>query len=71
VDVFEDIRANHCVQVRIHEVEHQVYVPIVLRPDHVLQPDYVLVARQFLQEDDLAERALGVCCVLESVEVFL
>jgi hypothetical protein len=59
------------MQVSIHEVEDEVDVPVVFGADHVLEADDVLVAVQFLQEDDLAERPLGVCCVLERVEVLL
>lgn len=71
VDVFEDVRADHSMQICIHEIEHQVDITIVLGPDHVLQADNVLVTRQLLQENDLSEGTLRVCCVLESVEVFL
>ena len=69
VDIFQDIRADDCVKVCIHEVKHQVYVPIVLGPNHVLQTDYILVAGQLLQEYDLSKCALSVCCILKSIKV--
>ena len=71
VDVFQDVSPNHSVQVRVHEVEHQVDVAIIFSSNYILQPDYVLMAGQLLKENDLAECSLGVSCVLEGVEVFL
>jgi len=69
VDVFEDVGTDDGVQVGVHEVEHEVDVTIVLSADHVLKTDYVFVPSQLLQEDDLAEGALSIRGVLESVEV--
>ena len=69
VDIFEDIGANNSMKVRIHEVKNQVDVAVILRPDHVLQTNDVLVPGQFLEKDDLTEGALGVCCVLERIKV--
>jgi len=71
VNVFQDVGADNCVQVSIHEVEHQVDVPIILCADHILQPDDVFVAGQLLQENDFSERALGVRRILEGIEVLL
>ena len=59
------------MQVRVHEVEHQVYVAVVLGADHILQADDILVPGKLLQEDDLAEGALGVGRILECVKVLL
>lgn len=71
VDVFEDIGTDDGVEVGIHKVEDEVDVAIVFSSDHVLKADDVLVTRQFLEEDDLTEGALGVGGVLEGVEVLL
>ena len=48
VDVFKDVGANHCVQVRVHEVKDEVDVAIVLSSDYVLKADDVFMSRQFL-----------------------
>lgn len=69
VNIFQDIGSDHCVQVGVHKVEYQVDVAIILGSHHILQSNNVFVAGQFLQEDDLTEGALGVCCVLEGIEV--
>ena len=71
VYVFEDVRANHRVQVGVHEVKDEVDVTVVLGADNVLQADDVFMAGELLQKDDLAEGALRVGCVLEGVEIFL
>jgi hypothetical protein len=71
VDVFENVGTDYGVQVGVHEVEHQVDVAVVFRPDHVLEADDVLVSRQLLEEDDLSEGTLGVGGVLECIEVLL
>ena len=59
------------MQVRIHEVKNQVDVAVIFSPHHILQTNNVFVPGQLLQEDDFTEGALGVCCVLESIEVLL
>ena len=71
VDILENVRPNHRVQIRVHEVKHQVYVPVILGPYHVLESDNVLMAVQLLQEDYLTESPLSVCSVLERIEVLL
>ena len=71
VDVFEDIGSDNSMQVSIHEVEDEVDIAIVLRANHILKPNNVLVTRQLLQKDDFTERALRICCILESVEILL
>ena len=71
VDVFENVGTDHCVQVSIHEVEDEVDVTIVLSSDYVLKTDYVLVAGQLLQEDNLSESTLRISCVLESIKILL
>jgi len=67
----EDVGADDGVEVGLHVVEDEVDVLVVLRLQHVLQPDDVLVPRQPLQVHDLAERALRVGGVLEGVEDLL
>ena len=69
VDVLENVGSNDGVQICVHEVEHQVDISVVLGSDHVLQSDYVFVAGQLLQKDNLSEGSLGVSRVLESIEV--
>lgn len=59
------------MQIRVHEVEHQVDVPVILGSNYVLQTNDILVAGKLLQEDDLSERALGIGSILERVEVLL
>ena len=71
VDIFQNVRADYSVQICVHEVEDQVDVAVVFGAHHVLQTDDVLVSGQFLKENNLAEGALRVCSVLESVKVFL
>ena len=67
----EDVGADDGVEVGLHVVEDEVDVLVVLRLQHVLQPDDVLVPRQPLQVHDLAEGALRVGGVLEGVEDLL
>ena len=69
VDIFEDVGTDDSVKISVHEVEDEVNVTIVFSADYVLKANNVLVTSQLLQEDDLAERALRVSGVLESVEV--
>lgn len=71
VDIFEDVGTDDSVKISVHEVEDEVNVTIVFSADYVLKANNVLVTSQLLQEDDLAERALRISGVLESVEVLL
>ena len=71
VDIFEDVRTDHSVQVGVHEVEDKVDVAVVFGANYILEPNYVLMASQLLQKDNLTEGALGVSSVLECVEVLL
>ena len=71
VDVFQYICPDDCVQVGVHEVKDKVDVAIVLSPNHILEPDNVLVASKLLEEDDLAESPLSIRGVLEGVKVLL
>jgi len=71
VDVFEDVGSDDGVEVSVHEVEHQVDVSVIFRPDHILKTNDVLVSGEFLKENDLSEGALGIGGVLERVKVLL
>ncbi len=71
MNVFQDVSSDHSMQVCVHVIKNEIDVPVVLRPDHIQKPYNVLMAVQLLQENNLPERALGIRCVLESVEVFL
>ena len=70
VNVFENVGADHGMQVCIHEVEHEVDITVILCANNILEADNVFVAH-LLQKDDLAESTLRVSRVLEGVEVFL
>ena len=59
------------VQICVHELKHEVEVPVVLRPVDVEQLDDVGVVAELLEEDDLAEGALGVRLVAERVKDLL
>ena len=65
VDVFADVSSDHCVQVRVHELEHQVQVYVILRLFHRDQLDDVVVGAQLLQEHDFSESALSISRVRE------
>ncbi len=71
VDVLEDIGADNCVKIRVHKVEDQIDVPIVLGANDILQADDILMTGQLLQEDNLSKSTLGIRCVLEGIEVLL
>lgn len=53
VDCLHDVCADDCVEVGLHEVEHQVDVLVVLCLEDVEEGDDVGVPVEFLQEDDL------------------
>ena len=59
------------MEVRVHELEDKVEVPVVFRPVHVQQFDDVGVVGELLQEDDFAEGPLRVRLVAERVENLL
>ena len=71
VDVQKDVRPYRGVQVRLHVLEHQVDVPVVVRPQHVQQPNDVSVAAYLLQEHDFSKGALRVRGILKGVEDLL
>lgn len=71
VDVLQNVGSDHSMQVCVHEVEHQVDVPVVLSSDYVLKSNDVLVTIQLLQEDDLTESPLSIGGVLKGIEVLL
>lgn len=69
VDVLQDVGPDNCVQVRVHEIENQVDITVVFGSDDVLESNDVFVPIKLLQEYDLSESTLGICCILEGVEV--
>lgn len=71
MNILENVSSYNRVEVCVHEVKHQVDVPIVLSPNHVLKPNNVFMSVQFLEENDLSEGPLGVSRILESIKVFL
>ena len=70
VDVLEDLLPDRVVQVRLHVLENEIEVLVVVGADHAVQLYYVLVA-QLVQVADLPVGALGVDRVLEGVEYLL
>lgn len=71
VYVLKDVCSNDRMEIRVHEVENEVDVPIVLGSDCVLKANDVLMAIQLLQKDDLAEGPLRISRVLEGIKVLL
>ncbi len=71
VNVLKNVGFDDSVEVRLHEIENQVDVLVVLGPDDVQKLDDVLMTIKFLQEDDLSEGSLSVCGVLERIEHLL
>ena len=71
MDLLEDVGADDGVQVRLHVLEDQVDVAVVVRLEHVGGRDDVLVPVHLLEELDLAERALRVGRILEGVKDLL
>ena len=65
----EYVLPNQCVQIDVHKLEHEINVSFVLGFDYFLQRDYVRVL-DFVEEHHLAVGALGVCWVLEGIEIF-
>ena len=56
MDAFEDVSfLDDMMEIRLHELKDEVKVLVIGRPVHVQQPDYVWVAAELLQEDDLPE----------------
>ena len=71
MDVFKDVCADYCMKISIHEVEYQIDISIVFSPNNVLQPYDVFMASQLLQENNLTEGTLCICCILEGIKVLL
>lgn len=36
VNIFKDVGPDYSVQVRVHEVKNEVYVPVIFCPDDIL-----------------------------------
>ena len=69
VNVLKNVSADNRVQVSVHEIEDQIDIPIILRPDHILQPNDVFMSVQLLQKHNLAEGPLSVRCILKRVKI--
>lgn len=70
VNIFEDLLPDCVVQVRLHILENEIEVLVVLSADHVVQLYYILMA-ELMQVADLPVGALGVDRVLEGIEYLL
>jgi hypothetical protein len=55
VDVLHDIGPDDRVQIRLHEIEHQVDIFVVLGLQDAQQGDDIGVAVELLQKDDLCD----------------
>ena len=66
----QDACPDDGMQIRLHVLEYQIYVPIILRSMNIRQLDYILVV-QLVQEHDLAERSLCIGGVLEGIKYLL
>ncbi len=71
VDIFEDVGTDNCMKIRVHKVEDQINISIVLGANYILQSDDVLMPRQLLQKDNLSKSTLGIRCILKGIKVFL
>lgn len=59
------------MKVSVHEIEYEINISVIFSPDNILQTNDVLMARELLEEDDLSECTLGICCILKSIKVLL
>lgn len=59
------------MKICIHKVKNQVDVSVVLCSDDILKSNDVFVTCQLLQENDLSECPLGICSILECIEILL
>ena len=57
------------MQIGVHKIEDEVDIAIVFSSYHILKSDNVLVSRQFLQENNLAEGSLSIRSILEGIKV--
>ena len=68
--VSQHVLADKGVEVDIHELEKDVYVPFVGAFENLFQLHYVGVL-ELLKEHDFAVCTLSVCAVLEGIKIFL
>ena len=68
VHLLEDSRPDDRVQVRLHVLEDQVQILLVLRFYYVQQLYDVLVLVQLLQKHHFPEGSLSIGCIVECVE---
>ena len=71
MNILQNIGSNNGMQIRIHEIEDEIDIPVVFCSYHILQSNDVLVTVQLLEEYNFTECTLSVSCILESIEVFL
>ena len=69
VDILQDIRSNHCMQVCIHKVEYKIDVTIVLCSYDVLQTNDVFMTSKLLKENDFSKSSLCVSRILKCIEI--
>lgn len=68
--ILEDVFADDAVQVDVHELEHEIYVFVIVSFDDVYELDDVVVV-ELLQEYDLAVGALRIRRMLKRIEDLL
>ena len=71
VHLFQDLCSDRGVQVCVHVVKDHVQIAVIVRLEHMQQPDNILVRMQHAANLHLAVRALRVRRVLEGVEALL
>jgi hypothetical protein len=59
------------MQVRLHEIEHQVQILVIFRLNDILQSDDISMVSHLLQEHNFPESALGISSIMESIEYLL
>ena len=53
MNIFHDVSPYDCMQARLHKIEYQVDIFIILCLENILQRNYIGVSVQLLKEDDL------------------
>lgn len=71
MDVLHDVGPDDGVQVRLHEIEHQIDIFIIFCLEDVQQGYDVRVAVELLQEDHLAVCSLRIRRILKGIEYLL
>ena len=71
VDILQDVSLDHVVQVRIHVLEHEVDIAVILSTNDIQKPYNIQVVMQLLEKHDLTERSLSVRSILECIKNLL